>query len=352
MEQASVVVRAIDVGRGNVKYTVGPGTDGRPECALFPALAVPSEHEHVADTLGPRRRTIDIPIDNLFYTVGPDVHLASDIFNSQVLQHDRYCETPEYLALTLGALHYMKVRHVDLLMVGLPVATLKLRKSVLNLEKRLQGTHSLGKGGEVTVAEVKTLAQPAGALLQYAFEQQRVAQLRRERNLIIDPGRRTFDWIVTDGMAIIDKRSHSLPRGMFDVLQVIAQGVSMAMQVDYREYEAIDEALRKSSKHPSLTLFGEKYALGRHLPMARKIAEQAVAEMMHYVGEASDIANIILVGGGGFFFRPAIKAAFPRHQIVEIRDPLFANVSGFWLAGMQMAKNSQRPVAVREESNG
>ena len=69
--------------------------------------------------------------------------------------------------------------------------------------------------------------------------------------------------------------------------------------------------------------------------MASKIAEQAIGEVLHYVGHASDVKNIILVGGGAFFFKKAIKA---KHRIHELKDALYANVKGFQLAGVEYAK--------------
>jgi hypothetical protein len=43
---------------------------------------------------------VGIPINGLIYEVGPDVHLAADIFNAKQM-HDRYSETPEYLAMRM-----------------------------------------------------------------------------------------------------------------------------------------------------------------------------------------------------------------------------------------------------------
>lgn len=45
------------------------------------------------------------------------------------------------------------------------------------------------------------------------------------------------------------------------------------------------------------------------------------------------LKNIVLVGGGSSLFKKAIKQAFPRQRIQEVRDPLYANVRGFQLAG-------------------
>ena len=328
------VVRAVDVGRGNTKY-IADIRNGEPVCTMFPSQAHPSETAYEVDGWGTSRKTVSIPVDGLVYEVGPDVHLAADVFNSNVLQHDRYAETPEYLALVLGALHFMQVDAVDLLIVGLPVATFKLKRHVSALERRLTGEHELGKGRKVHVRRVKAIAQPAGALMYFGLMQNRVAQLRKERSLIVDPGRRTFDWIVTQGMQQIDKRSHSVPRGMHDVLQALVEGISRNTGAHYREYEMVDTALRSGKK---LMVFQQEYDLSQHLPLARKVPEQAVAEMMHYVGDAGDIRNIVQVGGGAFFYKPALKAAFPNHTLHELKDPIFANVKGFQYAGMELAK--------------
>jgi len=344
------VVRAVDVGRGNTKY-IADIRNGEPVCAMFPSQAHPSETAYEVDGWGTSRKTVSIPVDGLVYEVGPDVHLAADVFNSNVLQHDRYAETPEYLALVLGALHFMQVDAVDLLIVGLPVATFKLKRHVSALERRLTGEHELGKGRKVLVRRVKAIAQPAGALMYYGLIQNRVAQLRKERSLIVDPGRRTFDWIVTQGMQQIDKRSHSVPRGMHDVLQALVEGISRNTGAHYREYEMVDTALRSGKK---LMVFQQEYDLSQHLPLARKVPEQAVAEMMHYVGDAGDIRNIVQVGGGAFFYKPALKAAFPNHTLHELKDPIFANVKGFQYAGLELAKTltGSRSLDAAPRSNG
>ncbi|GAB2855924.1 hypothetical protein GCM10027277_25650 [Pseudoduganella ginsengisoli] len=328
------VVRAVDVGRGNTKFVTAV-RNGELRCEMFPSQAHPAEAALEPEAWGARRKTVGIPVGGLVYEVGPDVHLAADVFNANVLQHDRYCETQEYLALLLGALHYMQLDQIDLLVVGLPVATYKIKPLVNALERRLAGEHELGKGRRVKVLRAKAIAQPAGALMHYGLMQSKVAQLRKERSLIVDPGRRTFDWLVTQGMQQIDKRSHSVPRGMHDVLHTIIEGISRATGSHYRDYDTVDVALRTGRKP---VVFQHEYDMARHLPLARKIPEQAIAEMLHYVGDASDIRNIILVGGGAFFYRHALKAAFPNHVIHELKDPIFANVKGFQQAGLELAR--------------
>jgi len=113
--------------------------------------------------------------------------------------------------------------------------------------------------------------------MYYGHVHNRVVEVRKERSLIIDPGARTFDWPVTQGMQLVEKKSHSVNRGMFDGLQAIASGISKATGTQFREYDLVNTALR-GGKNP--VIFQEEYDLSKHLPLARKIAEQAIGEML------------------------------------------------------------------------
>jgi plasmid segregation protein ParM len=120
------IVRALDVGFGHTKFVSGvDGSEVR--CAHFPSIAYPTESDETTGPMGGRRKTVGISIDGLIYEAGPDVHLAADVFNAKQM-HERYSETHEYLATLRGALHYMKVERIDLLVVGLPVAAFKAKK--------------------------------------------------------------------------------------------------------------------------------------------------------------------------------------------------------------------------------
>ena len=230
------IVRAIDVGFGNTKY-VAACADGEIHCASFPSIAYPSLRDLSTGPAAERRKTVAVPINGLFYEVGPEVHLAADTFRATQL-HDRYTETPEYAALARGALSLMKVDTIDLLVVGLPVATLTAKKAAL--EKAMTGKHEVGGGRTVTVRKALAIAQPQGALVYYATAHQKLETIENELSLIIDPGARTFDWLVARGMRFVQKKSHSLNRGMFDVLQAIATEISEDIGTQYRDFDAID----------------------------------------------------------------------------------------------------------------
>ncbi len=325
-----MIVRAVDVGFGNTKYVTGrAGDDIR--CACFPSVAYPSARDLSTVPAAERRKTVAVPVDGLFYEVGPEVNLAADTFRATQM-HDRYTETPEYSALLRGALGMMKVTTIDLLVVGLPVAALAAKKAAL--EKAMTGKHEVGGGRTVTVRKALAIAQPQGALVYYASLHQKMKAIEHEQSLIIDPGARTFDWLVAKGMRLVQKKSHSINRGMFDVLQAIANEISADIGTPYRDFDAIDIALR-TGKSP--VIYQKPYDMTPLMPIARTIAQQAVSSMMQWIDAAYSFQNIILVGGGAFLFKKAVKEAFPKHKIHEAKDPMYANVKGFQIAGMNYA---------------
>lgn len=327
---SNLIVRAADVGFRNTKYINSiTGSDIR--CESFPSIAYPSMREPSTQSGFERRKTVSIPINGLFYEVGPEVELAADTFRATQM-HDRYIDTPEYMALLRGALAMMKVPAIDLLVVGLPVAALATKKSTL--EKLVTGTHDIGNGKTVTVRKALAIAQPQGALVDFAVQHQKMATIEREQSLIIDCGSRTFDWLVARGMRLVQNKSHSVNRGVNDMLEAIAAEISSDIGTPYNDIDAIDWALR-TGKSP--VIYQKAYDLSRVMPIAHSIAQQAVASMLRWIGALYGFQNIILVGGGAYLFKKAIKEAFPKHKILEVKEPLYANVRGFQIAGMNHA---------------
>lgn len=338
-----IIVRAVDVGSGNTKFVTGvAGAETR--CSSFPSVAYPSSGETTHWPASERRKTVCIPVGPLFYEVGPDVGLAADTFRAKQL-HDDYTDSPEYMALLRGALSMMKLPHIDLLIVGLPVALFNLKKAAL--EKAMVGSHPVGNGKTVTVAKALAVAQPQGALVHYAAEHEKMATIGNEQSLVIDPGSRTFDWLVTRGMRLVQKQSSSINRGMSDVLRLLAAEISKDIGTPYRDYDAIDLALR-TGKAP--VIFQKSYDMKKHLPLAESVAQQAVSTMRQWIETPESLQNIILVGGGAFLFKKAVKAAFPKHRIHEVKEPMFANVRGFQLAGQNYVVTT--PTATRDRGAG
>jgi plasmid segregation protein ParM len=287
------IVRAVDVGFGNTKFVSGVGSRaGDIRCSSFPSRAYPSARDP-SKTLGSEgRKSFAIPIGGLFYEVGPDVMLAADAFRATQI-HGDYIETPQYLSLTRGALRMMKVDCIDLLVVGLPVAAFAAKKS--SLEKLMTGRHDLGGGKTVLVRKALAMAQPNGALIDYATQNDRLEAMEQEHSLVIDPGWRTFDWLVARGMKLSHKRSYSVNRGVSNMLQLIADDISEEIAQPYTDLDSIDLALRTGQ---ALTVFQRNHNVARMKLMVEVIAKDAMAAMMQRIGGAFNIQHVILVGAG------------------------------------------------------
>lgn len=119
-------------------------------------------------------------------------------------------------------------------------------------------------------------------------------------------------------------------------VKAIAAEMSEDIGTPYRDFDAIDIALR-TGKHP--VIYQKTYDMSRLMPIARTIAQQAVSSMMQWIEGTYSFQNIILVGGGAFLFKKAVKEAFPKHAIHEIKDPLYANVKGFQIAGISYVRS-------------
>jgi plasmid segregation protein ParM len=325
----NAVVRSIDVGYGFTKFVVEDTPNG-PRCASFPSTACLNTRDTSKTLAAEKLSAWAIPIGDVFYQVGPDVHLVADAFRATQL-HEQYICTPEYMALARGAMRAMQVESIDLLVVGLPVAMFAGSKALL--EKLMTGRHSLGGGCSVTVRQAKAMAQPHGALIDYASRQEAVVRMQNEYSLVIDPGSRTFDWLLAKGMKLSHKRSHSVDRGMWDILNLIADDISSEIGAPYTNLEAIDQALRRRKP---LTVYQKPYRLSRMAPIVEGVARQAIGAMMRRIGAAYDVQNVILVGGAAFLFRKAVHEAFKSHEVINVEDPFFANVRGYQIAGRNL----------------
>jgi len=327
----SEIVRAIDVGYGQTKYVATAG-ERSIRCDQFPSVAAISEHTAKRDAIGGTRKTVALAINGITYEVGPDVHLVGRPYPARKMD-DGYYQTPEHLALIRGALAYMNVEAVHLLVLGLPVHIFKQKGTAQSLKKRVKGEHDVGDGRTVRVEDVQVVAQPSGALVCFGAIERRMADLRSEKSLIIDAGARTFDWLVTQGMRVVEGASNSVARGMHDVLRELARGLARDVGVEVSDLDRIDRALR-SGTNPKF--MGTERSLSKHLRTAKAITDDAVAEMKHYVGNGHDIDNIVLGGGGAFFFLDAIAREFPGRQVRVLDDAVYANVRGFQIAGMDL----------------
>ncbi len=162
----SPVVRAIDVGYGNTKFTtLVTGSDI--QCGLFPSLAPQaSTGPDLAAGLMQRRNTVVVEVEGVKYEVGKDARLAQDASHGRVLDPD-YSMTAAHMALIRGAFYYMGQSKIDLLVLGLPVNTFE--KYNQQLAERVIGNALAGAWvavdhREATLLDLGVLDPPAEVL--------------------------------------------------------------------------------------------------------------------------------------------------------------------------------------------
>lgn len=336
----SVVVRAIDLGFGNTKF-ITSSANGRIECSHFPSLAVLVPGEKGAVELAGKRKTVCVPARGVWYEVGYDVEQAASAFKARP-RHERYIETAEYLALTAGALRYMGCKVIDLLVVGLPVSEYLAKRK--DLEKLLRKEPiAIGASEAVTIKEVMVVAQPHGALFDYLRQHGDSTGITDARNLVIDVGYRTFDWLTTEGLKVYSNMSFSVALGVSQVLGNIAKkiGVENGM-AELSDLDGIDRALR--TKKP-LMVYQNHYDMKKFQVDIDAVADQAVGELYTRIGKIYDIRNVVLVGGGAALYRRAIAKVFDRHKLLKIDDPLYANVRGFQYLGERHVREKPETAA-------
>lgn len=324
------IVRSIDVGYGNTKFTKNHIFGQNIECDLFPSLAPLASHNDLSVGVLQRRNTTIVRINDADYEIGKDSRLALGTSHGRTMD-DKFATSDDYLALSIGAMHYMdNIDEIDLLVLGLPVSTLNARSK--ELQERMKGAHKLPGDREIIVNSVLVLPQPLGGFLDFTISNGLYKEMKPLRNLIIDPGFKTLDWLLVEDGKPIDVRSGAHPGGMFSVCRAVADAIGKEIGEEITDLTTIDRALRNSSK---LRFHGQEYDVKKQKSVVKKVTGEAIAAMAQRVQSGIDIDNIILAGGACEIYENAIRDKFPKHKIHKMDSPVYANVRGFQLAGVQ-----------------
>jgi plasmid segregation protein ParM len=330
MSNTTPVIRAIDVGYGNTKYirTVENGqaiADHFPSIVHRPAGGKPSFHESPD--------IYEVVVNKTTYEVGPGVDAALE--GGLRIMHDNYIETEDYMALVYGALSQMKLSEIDLLVVGLPVDLMGSKREAL--QNRLVGEHVVC-GETVNIKRVNAVAQPLGGFLHYASQNKMIEELNSTRNLLIDPGFFTVDFLVSTGLREIRGKSGSHPAGVSSYLKAVAKGLSREFQINYDNISHIDEGIRKGK----FRLYGKDVDLSQYHEQALAEIAPAVDAISNKIGDGRSIDQVILVGGGAKLFESSIKNLLPQHRVHCDEYSVVANVLGFQKIGEAWAAHNSR----------
>lgn len=321
-------IRSIDVGYGNVKFSTG-----NEECpfTLFPAHAVPEKNNKIAINATDVRDTVTVHVNGIDYETGPQIERALDSYSTKVL-HSDYSLTDEYKTLMLGAIHYMNIERIDILVLGLPVNLFNLHHG--KLKKVMEGTHDIA-GRQVVIKHVKVVPQPVGGYVYIAENYGIYKLLQNQTSLVVDPGFHTTDWITCTGLTIHDARCGSFEFGTYRLINELSRLISAEIGTSYSNYTRLDQALRDNKP---IKLNGKFVYPSQYLDRLSPFLKRPIDQMRENIGEPSDIENIFVVGGGASLFEPELKKHFPYASIRTDLNPVFANAKGFQMIGERIAK--------------
>lgn len=328
-----MIVSALDVGYGNCKYTTGRNGQ-KIECRHFPSVAPVYLDKDISGDATMKKDVVRVMVGTDQYIVGKDAMLSIKSGTGRVLSAN-YPEKDGYLALVRGGLSYMKQPVIDLLVTGLPVNYYRQYKE--RLTERLIGVHEYPDGKEVTVNKAWVIPQPVGGFLNYATENQLYSSLRESNCLVIDIGFYTVDWLVCRGLKVIDERSGSVPGGMSKLLESLSLNLSKELGEPFEDINRLDIALNNRNQ---LDWYGKKFDCSHLLPKVEPIVNSACEAMASNVGTFSDIAKVVVVGGGAKHYLSSIRKICHQNSIAEVDESIYANVRGFMIAGEQKVRRN------------
>lgn len=322
MSNTKPVVRSIDVGYGNTKF-IKKDVGGQMIADHFPSIVntVTTDRDSITDT----PNVFVVEVDGTKYEVGRGLDAALE-GNMRIL-HDNYIDTDQYMALNYGALSQMDVDEIDLLMVGLPVDLLSSKRKAL--EVMLTGEHQVA-GRTVTIHKVNAVAQPLGGFLYHAANNNMLSGLNSSRNLLVDPGFFTVDFLVSAGLREVKGMSGSHPTGVSAYLKYIAKEISRDFNVNFDNISKIDEGVRTGV----FKLYGKDVDLTKYHKKALSAIMPGVEAIANVVGDGINIDRVVLIGGGASIFKGPIEAILPNHKVhCNAEHAVVANVLGYQLMG-------------------
>lgn len=335
----SKIVRAVDCGYGYTKFTLNDGITGEGIAVQsFPSIAIPSINQG-QQFVESARNTIRVVVGkNSAYEVGHGVTALMDPHYSRQLDL-KYAESSAYLALTLGAVHYMNVSAIDLLVVGLPVKNFTYAAPIL--KERLRRTHVLPTK-EVEIKDVLVIPQPVGGMVDFAVQSDSVQALQDQNVLIIDPGYFTLDWVIAKGMVVNWNRSGAVTdAGMAAFLRKTFDQITSQFQKQFvaeateSNLIRLDDAIR--NKH-DYRLHGKSINVEQFASARVTVMKDGLRKLMTSVVDISDVDSIVLVGGGASQqYKEVVQAYFGEHQVFAAKDPAFSNTRGFQFLGNKRA---------------
>lgn len=339
---------AIDLGFFQVKTASGRGTSKSGSEILkdiFPSFAplIDEETKGLMSLNGGADSGVVVEVDGMSYFVGESSHRMFGSAGNTRASNERYCLTPTYKALFLGALWQIAKRqgvecslNIKHMVLGLPLTTL-LEHNVF-VQEMAKGTHVIPSpfspttSMKVTIEEAMVVAQPQGGIVSYANGEGRTIVKPHDDVLVLDMGGGTFDWFVCDGeFQPSYKVCGALPLGTLNCAAAILQKIKPTLANSPKAMNRVDVALRTGSG--SFDLGGESYEIEHFTKQVDTLVGSAIDQMQSKVGEFRGLDHILLTGGGaGLLKRVCDEALKSSKKVIRMDpDPVYSNVDGFFI---------------------
>ncbi|MFA6309977.1 MAG: PRTRC system protein D [Sterolibacterium sp.] len=340
-----MIVRAVDVGYGHVKYSLGLGANGEVLCDRFPSLSPPyTSHMYINASFMQQRNTFVVGIEDRQYEVGKEVMAAIDPNFEGTVMDLNFAISDAYRARLYGALNYIAQdipdNFIDILILGLPLNTFTKYKNTL--ADQFTGPHTINSSGKkIEVRRCEIYPQPFGSYMKHISSAK--AGTSYPVALVVDVGYNTFDWLVCHGKST--RQYGAAMRGMSSVINAMAKEVIKTIDSTATEssiMRRIDAALMTGSK---FTMYGKPVKLDAAQKMGESVIRDAADKLKSALQDAADIDLIILTGGGAPFYRQAISQKFPNHNLILLDDSAMGNVRGFHMVGESLARSLSRAVS-------
>ena len=326
----------IDIGFGHVKHCTAPiqrlpdGTLTAPVVSFPSVVVLESGFVHSDSPLSVSRGRV-IELGALRYLVGEHAALADDGAGGRPLIA-RYAMTTEYEVLVKAALANLAYpAELECLVLGVPVnsplAVIEHLKSRFVGELRINGR-------SVRVDNVRIVDQPVAAFIWQIQSRGKRSEIEGRTALTIDVGYRTVDWVVTQGLRGVPSRSGSSPGGVSRLVQKISLELARVTGRDcssLRMRERVEEALCRSE--PSIVVDDQLVDFAQFQPLRKHLMASALAPIWESIGSATDIRDVLLVGGGCAQFKALIEEQMEGKYVSVAQEPQFLIARGLqWLA--------------------
>lgn len=333
MSKSEKIISAVDVGFGFTKYLQFNQKTNEYKPSIFPSFKSLAEPKNLGKGFLKDRNTVLVNHLGADFEVGPDVELMTTGY-SQKLLNSNYIYSDEYAILMKGALKLCNLKLIDILVLGVPVN--KLEEGRKYLESTWKGGITLDSVNQVHIERVIVVPQPLGGFAYHASQTGNINKLQTQRNLIIDPGYFTFDWLLVDQMKPMTG-SGSIESGISFFLKKIADQIGENTK-NYTTLNKIDKFFLDGAP---FNYSGKAIDLEKYRPSADGILESAVQAMMSEVTDISNIDNIIVIGGASHIYLPAIKKHLKR-EVQVAKGKSFSNILGYFIIGQNAAKSKYK----------